>query len=338
MSIANPTLIELTRGGRVESAHVGALAIARANGELVVSVGDVSRPIFPRSAVKVFQALPLIESGAADRYGFGNRELALACASHSGTPEHMDLAASMLARAGRDLSALGCGAHVPMSDDSAFEMRRAGIKPTALTNNCSGKHAGMVATCVHCGHAVENYLSLDHPLQIGIARALEDFTNASMRADNAGIDGCSAPNWAIPLANLARAFATLITCDGVPHDRAEHCRRLVAACMSEPNLVAGPGRLDTRVMTALPGRIYMKTGAEAVYVGAFPASGLAFALKIDDGTKRASEAVAEAILQRVFGAAGKFGGLGPITNWMRTQTGELREGEALARALDKLPV
>ena len=332
----NPILIELTRGALVESVHTGALAIARPNGELVASIGDIHRPIFPRSATKAFQALPLLETGAADRYGFGNRELALACASHSGTPEHAALAASMLARAGRDVSALGCGEHVPMHDDSAYILRHAGQKPTALNNNCSGKHSGMIATCAHCGDPIENYLSLTHPHQIRIARALEDFTHTPMSAANSGIDGCSAPNWAIPLANLARGFATLITGDGLSKQRAEYCRRITSACMAEPHLVAGPGRLDTTAMKALSGRVFLKTGAEAVYAGAFPELGLGFALKIDDGTKRASEAVTEAILHRVFGSSITFGTLGPIKNWHHTETGQIRTSDSLTKTLEKL--
>jgi L-asparaginase II len=335
--MTNPVLIELTRGALVESVHTGALAIARPNGETVVTIGDVRRPIFPRSAIKAFQALPLLESGAAEAYGFGNREIALACASHSGAPEHAELAASMLSRASLSASSLGCGAHAPMHDDSAFALRQSGQQPTTLNNNCSGKHSGMVATCAHCKDEVAGYLRLDHPHQIRIAKALSEMTAAPVTAANAGIDGCSAPNWAIPLTNLAQGFAKLITGDGLSKSRATQTRRIAAACMAEPNLVAGPGRLDTLAMTALKGRVFMKTGAEAVYCGAFPELGLGFALKIDDGNMRASEAVMEAILQRVFGSAATFGRLGPIRNWHKTETGQIRCSTALARALDTLP-
>jgi L-asparaginase II len=335
--MSNPVLIELTRGTLVESVHTGALAITRPNGETLISIGDIHRPIFPRSAIKAFQALPLLESGAADAYGFGNREIALACASHSGTPEHADLAANMLARAGRDVSSLACGAHTPMHDDSAFALRQSGKQPTALNNNCSGKHSGMVSTCAHCKDEIEGYLRLDHPHQIRIAKALSEMTDAPITAANAGIDGCSAPNWAIPLVNLAQGFAKLVTGDGLTKSRAAHAHRIAAACMAEPNLVAGPGRLDTLAMTALEGRVFMKTGAEAVYCGGLPELSLGFALKIDDGNMRASEAVMEAILQRVFGSPTAFGRLGPIRNWHQTETGEIKCSAALKRALDTLP-
>jgi L-asparaginase II len=334
--MTNPVLIELTRGALVESVHTGALAITRSNGEIVATIGDVHRPIFPRSAIKAFQALPLLESGAADAYGFGNREIALACASHSGTPEHADLAASMLARANLNASSLACGAHAPMHEDSAFALRQSGKQPTVLNNNCSGKHSGMVSTCAHCKDEVAGYLRLDHPHQIRIATALSEMTAAPVSAANAGIDGCSAPNWAIPLADLAQGFAKLVTGDGLQKFRATHARRIAAACMAEPNLVAGPGRLDTLAMTALKGRVFMKTGAEAVYCGGFPELGMGFALKIDDGNMRASEAVMEAILQRVFGPTAAFGRLGPIRNWHKSETGQIQCSTALARTLDTL--
>jgi L-asparaginase II len=335
--MTNPVLIELTRGVLNESVHTGALAITRSNGETVVTIGDVQRPIFPRSAIKAFQALPLLETGAADAYGYGNREIALACASHSGTPEHADLAASMLSRASLSASSLGCGAHTPMHEDSAFALRQSGHLPTTLNNNCSGKHSGMVATCAHCKDAVAGYLRLDHPHQIRIAKALSEMTATPITAANAGIDGCSAPNWAIPLSNLAQGFAKLITGDGLAKPRATHARRIAAACMAEPNLVAGPGRLDTLAMTALKGRVFMKTGAEAVYCGAFPELGLGFALKIDDGNTRASEAVMEALLQRIFGTTAAFGRLGPIRNWHKSETGQIKCSTALIGALDTFP-
>jgi len=338
VAMSNPILIELTRGKLVESVHAGALAIARPNGELVVSIGDVAKPVFPRSAIKAFQALPLLETGAANRFEFGDREIALACASHSGTAEHVELAASMLARAGHDVTALGCGAHMPVYDEAAYELRRSGQQPTALNNNCSGKHSGMVATCVHCGDPVAEYWLPSHPHQLRIARTLEDFTQTRIGADNSGVDGCSAPNWAIPLAQTARAFATFITGDKLSVGRAEACRRIAAACMAEPNMVAGPGRLDTKVMTALPGRIFIKTGAEGVYCGAFPELGLGFALKVDDGNPRASQAAIEALLQRVFGAEATFGMLGPVRNWRGTETGSVRAGSSLLRGIEPMLV
>lgn len=336
--MANPVLVELTRGALVESAHVGALAVARANGELVASLGDVRRPIYPRSAIKALQCLPLVETGAADRFGFGDREIALACSSHSGTPEHAELAASMLARAGLDGEALGCGAHEPSHEPSARDLFRDGARPSALHNNCSGKHAGMLATCVHCGDAAGGYLDPGHAHQQRIGRVLQAFCGEGFVATRFGTDGCSAPNWAIPLRDLARAFAALVTGEGLAPDRRRAADRITRACMAEPHLVAGPGRLDTIAMQAMGGQVFMKTGAEGVYCGAFPKLGIGFAIKIDDGQKRASEAVAEALIRRVLPAAPAFGRHGPITNWVGTEVGATRLAGDAARLFDRLAI
>src|SRR5215510_12359908 len=289
--MGNPVLVELTRGLWRESVHAGAVAVARANGELVAAVGDVERPIFPRSAIKPLQALPLLETGAADRYAFGARELAIACGSHSGTAVHTATVAEMLGKAGLDASALGCGVQEPLDASAARELVRAGLAPTALNHNCSGKHAGMLATAAHKAEAFEGYWLPDHPVQIRILKALETVTGRPLASDLRGIDGCSVPNWAVPLLSLAGAFARFVTGEGLSRERWRACRQLAEACWAEPMLVAGPGRLDSMLMHALPGKVVIKSGAEGVHCGAFPALGLGFALKIDDGAKRGAEFV-----------------------------------------------
>jgi L-asparaginase II len=331
--VTNPILVELLRGGLVESQHAGAFIIARANGEAVAAAGDVSRPIFPRSAVKALQALPLVETGAADQFGFGDAELALACSSHSGTAGHADLARAMLAKAGQGASALACGAHDPTHEASARELARRGERFSALHNNCSGKHAGMVCTCQHRGDPVAGYLDIAHPHQQRIARVFADFCGDGFKADRYGIDGCSAPNWALPLKDLARAFALYMTGDGLSPDRRRATERIAKACMARPDLVAGPGRMDTTAMIALKGRVFMKTGAEGVYCGGFPALGLGFAVKVDDGNKRAAEAITEAIIKRFIDDTPSLGAYGPIKNWAGTAVGETRAADALLRAL-----
>jgi L-asparaginase II len=332
----NPVLIELTRGAQVESRHTGSLAIVRPNGEIVVAMGDVKRPVFSRSAIKSLQALPLIETGAADRFALGPAEIALACASHSGTPRHVATARGMLEKAGLTHAALGCGAHDPGDEAAARAMLRRDETPTALVNNCSGKHSGMVSTAVHMGEPVDGYLRHDHPVQVRIARSVAEMTGADLGEDVRGIDGCSAPNWAIPLTGLAQAFARYVTGDRLAPDRKAAARRVQEACWAAPEMVSGPGRLDTLAMTALPGKIFLKTGAEGVYCGAFPATGLGFALKIDDGAKRASHAVAAALLQHVFPGFTAPGLLGPTRNWRGIEVGETRAAADLLRVLDKL--
>lgn len=329
----NPVLVELTRGALVESRHAGAIAVMRASGKAVASVGDIAAPIYPRSAIKPLQAIALVESGAADRFGFGPREIALASASHSGTV-HTVLARSMLERAGLKPKALGCGVHDPLDAATTRELIRVGVAPTALNHNCSGKHAAMLATAVHMGEPTDGYWRPDHPVQMRIARVLAEMTGAALGTDVCGIDGCSVPNWAIPLSGLAQAFARFATGHGMSADRTAACRRIAEACWAHPDLVAGPGRLDTEVMTRLPGLVLTKGGAEGAYCGAFPERGLGFALKIDDGAKRAAEAAAIAVISRLYPAAADLGAASTLTNGRGIEVGQMRTTAALARALE----
>ena len=197
--MTNPVLIEILRGEHVESAHRGAVAVCDADGKLLLEIGDVAQPVFPRSAVKAIQALPLVESGAADALGFGDRELALACASHRGEPAHVELAASMLARAGLDETALECGAHWPSNHDATIALARAGETPSALHNNCSGKHSGFLCTCRHLNLNHRGYVGYGHSMQAMIREAMEDVTEAKHDAGNSATDGCSIPTYAIPI-------------------------------------------------------------------------------------------------------------------------------------------
>jgi L-asparaginase II len=332
----NPILIELTRGVLVESAHAGAFAVVRPTGEVVASVGDIAAPTFPRSAIKPLQAIACVESGAADRFGFGTREIALGSASHSGTQVHVDLARSMLERAGLTFQALGCGVHEPMHAATARELIRSDVAPTALNHNCSGKHAAMLATAVHKGEPTDGYWRPDHPVQVRIARVLEDLTGSRLGPDVRGIDGCSVPNWAIPLSGLAQAFARFVTGEGLGTGHAAACRRIAEACWAHPDLVAGPGRINTAVMALLPGKVFMKSGAEGVYGGALPERGLGFALKIDDGAMRAAEAAAVELISRLYPAARQVGVARSLTNWRGLEVGRVRVAPSLERALEAL--
>jgi L-asparaginase II len=336
--MANPILIELTRGPLVESWHRGAVAIAAPSGALAMRIGDVDRPVFPRSAVKLLQALPLIESGAADRFGFGAAEIALACGSHAGTDRHTQLAAAMLARANLSPDDLGCGVHAPLAGSAANALIARGEAPTQLHNNCSGKHAGMLATAVHLKEPVGHYWEPAHPVQQRVLAALNDVSGLSLGPDVMGIDGCSVPNWAMPLKVLARMFARLVTGEGLKPDRAAAVGRLLEACWQEPDLVAGKGRADSVVMRALPGQVFMKTGAEGVYCGAFADLGLGFALKVDDGTKRAAAGAAMALVERFYAAARGLMPYGRITTWRGMEVGSIRTSDEFAAALEGLKV
>ncbi|WP_224545695.1 asparaginase [Mesorhizobium sp. CA16] len=334
--MTNPVLVEVTRGAVVESAHRGAVSIFDADGKPVWEIGDTDRPVFPRSAVKAIQALPLIESGAADAYGFGNRELALACASHSGEPAHVELANAMLARAGLDRTALECGAHWPSNHDATIALARAGNMPNALHNNCSGKHSGFLCTCVHAGISHAGYVKAGHALQEMVRDAMQSVTGAAHDVDHCGIDGCSIPTYAVPLKNFAQGFARMATGSGFAPERAKAAKRLLSACMAEPFLVAGTGRADVALMQAAPGRIFVKTGAEGVYCAALPELGLGIALKCDDGAGRGAEVMIAAVLAKLLrddeAVAAKLTELAdpPVESRVGAKVGLLRPTAALS--------
>lgn len=294
--MSDPVLVEVLRGELVESAHRGAVVVCDADGGVVLQLGDIMQPVFPRSAVKAIQALPLVESGAADAFGYGDRELALACASHSGEPVHTELAASMLARMGLDSQALECGAHWPLGHAATIALARSGASPSTLHNNCSGKHSGFLCACRHMKLDHRGYVGFDHPMQRMIRETMQEVTGAVHDAANAATDGCSIPTHAVPLKALALGFARMATGTGLSTSRAAAARRLFASCMAEPLLVSGTDAADVKLMSAAPGRIFVKTGAEGVYCAALPELGLGIALKCDDGASRGSEVMIAAVL------------------------------------------
>ena len=324
----NPVVVEVLRGNRVESAHTGAGAVCDADGAIVFAFGDTARPVFPRSAVKAIQALPLLESGAAD--GFSDAELAMVCASHSGEPEHVATAAGMLAKAGLDASALACGAHWPLGAEAARALARTGGEPGPLHNNCSGKHAGFLCLACEQGLPVAGYETPAHGVQKLVKAALEDVCGE--RLGEGAIDGCSIPAYALPLASLARGFARLATGQGLGPARAAAARRLLGAMVAQPFYVAGTGRFDTKAMTALGGRAVTKTGAEGVYCAALPELGLGVAIKIDDGATRAAEVAVAALIQRFLETPEGFEQLSRprLLNWRGVHVGDLRPAGPLA--------
>jgi L-asparaginase II len=332
--MSNPVLVEVLRGGLVESRHRGAVSVVDVGGAAVVAVGDVTAPVFPRSAIKALQALPLVESGAADRYGFGDEELALACSSHSGEPAHVEGVLRMLGKAGLDPSALACGAHWPISQPAAYALAKTGT-PSALHNNCSGKHAGFL--CLACAMGIDHagYWRPDHPVQQKVRGVLEDLTGTRLGPDCCAIDGCSVPTWAMPLKNLARAFAKFGTGRGLSGEHAAAAARLRAACIANPWYVAGTGRFCTEIMKLLGARVFVKTGAEGMFCGALPGQGLGIAVKCDDGAGRAAEAIMAAIIARLLSldaaeqaALSRF--VRPtLRNWNGFEVGALRVTDAL---------
>jgi len=338
----NPILVEAMRGGLCESAHRGAVAVCDADGALVLALGDVERPIFPRSAVKVLQALPLVESGAADQLGLGDEEIAIACASHNGEPRHTAVVERMLARAGLDLGALECGTQWPTREAVQRQMAAAGIQPDALNNNCSGKHAGFL--CVACRMSggvdlrryAKGYVGAEHPVMRAVAAALQAATGFDLSRASRGTDGCSIPTYAIPLRHLALAFARVGTGVGLSAGHAAAAKRLRSAVARHPFMVGGTDRFDTRVMETVGERVFCKVGAEAVFCAALPERGLGVAIKIDDGNNaRAAEvamaATIEALLDLDDADATFMRGLSHLTlrNWNGIEVGALRATDAL---------
>ncbi len=298
--MTNPVLAETTRGNFVENCHRGAVAISDSGGVLRTEIGDIDRPVFPRSTIKAMQALPLIESGAADALALEDKHLALACASHSGEKAHVSAALEMLQRAGLDEAALDCGGHWPLAWPAVIELAATGGSPGPRHNNCSGKHAGFLCTCCHLGIRHLGYVNPEHEFQQTMREVLENLTGSPHAIDQCGRDGCSIPTYAIPLRSLARGFARMTDGQGISARRQKASARLLSACMAEPFFVAGTDRACSNLMRAAPGRIFVKIGADGVYCGAIPELGLGIALKIDDGTERAAIAVMAAVLARFF--------------------------------------
>ncbi|HEY3581378.1 MAG TPA: asparaginase [Pyrinomonadaceae bacterium] len=296
--LAEP-LVQVRRGGITESRHRGHIVVVEPDGNVVAQLGVPETVTFLRSSAKPFQALPLLVSGAAGAFGFTDREVAMACASHNGEPIHTELVASMLKKIGLGSEALKCGIHEPYSVEVAQQLRERGEAPNVLQNNCSGKHAGMLATAVHLGAPTETYIKPEHPVQLAIGKSIAQFSGVAVEDLAVGIDGCAVPVFGITVKAMALAYARLIA---PPPDFDEAtrnaCSRIVRVMSSYPELIGGTtDRLDTEIMRAAPGRLISKVGAEGVYTaGVLPNErwprGLGVALKIEDGDdKRARPTV-----------------------------------------------
>jgi L-asparaginase II len=337
--LANPVLVEITRGELVESVHRGSIAIADADGVIAFSLGDIETPVYPRSSLKPIQALPLLESGAADAFGLSDEEVALACASHSGEPMHTTRVAAWLERIGCTADDLACGAHSVRYEPVWEAMVKRGEAPTRIHNNCSGKHTGFLTVARHWDIATAGYEKYDHPVQRAVAKALGELAGIGGELPW-GVDGCAAPNFALSLAGFARALAKLAAPDALEAPRAKAAKRIVRAMIAHPELVSGTGRACAILMWAAKGRVAVKTGAEGFFAAMIPELGFGIALKIDDGAGRASETTMAAILD-------KFGLLGddkpahdmiraPVTNTRNSIVGERRPAATLRDAV--LPV
>lgn len=294
--MTNPVpMAELWRGGMMESRHLGHAVICDINGDVVESWGDPSAVIFPRSSCKMIQALPLVESGAADAAGLTMRQLALSCASHQGAAIHVDAVADWLGALGLGEADLRCGSQEPADTLERDRLIKTDTSPCQYHNNCSGKHAGFLTLNRHLGGGSE-YIDPDHPVQRAVKAATEDVTQED--SHRFGIDGCSAPNHATSVTGLARAMAFFAGAQENGDARQRAAWRLTRAMATYPEMVAGEGRACTELMRAMNGRVAIKTGAEAVFVAILPDQKRGIALKITDGGTRAAEAAIVALLVR----------------------------------------
>jgi L-asparaginase II len=318
-------MAELWRNGFLESTHLGHAVVAGPGGQVTQAWGDADQAIFPRSSCKMIQALPLIESGAADAFSLTDQHLALACASHNGAEIHTSRVTDWLANIGLGESDLRCGAHEPSDSAARKTLIKTDASPCQIHNNCSGKHSGFLTLNRHLGSGPE-YVEPDHPVQKAVHEAFEDMTGAT--SPGYGIDGCSAPNFLTTVAGLASAMQKFAAATDTT-TRGNAMIRLRQAMVAHPDLVAGEGRACTELMRAMDGRVAVKTGAEGVFIAIIPELKTGVALKICDGATRASEAAMAAILVKL----GVLDAKNPAaikrmeprqTNWMKIDTGVFR--------------
>jgi L-asparaginase II len=340
-------IYELTRGQIVESVHVGSIAVVDSHARLIAGYGNVNDVTFLRSTAKPFQVLPFIESGGPEKYQLTLAEIALLCASHSGTDGHMMVLRELQSKTGVQEADLLCGIHPPYDESTAESMRERGEQPSPNRHNCSGKHTGMLAQAQYHGWSKVDYINIDHPVQKLILETFSEMTDVAIDRVQVGIDGCSAPNFAVPLINAALAFARLCDPSEAETSRASACQTITQAMSANPIMVAGPGRFDTVLMEAASGRIIAKGGAEgyqgigllpgAIHAGS-PALGIAFKISDGDLRGRARPGVALEILRQLgaltedeMGQLAKFGPLLQIKNWREIQVGEARPCFELVR-------
>jgi len=328
------TLVEIWRGPFCESLHRGHAVVWQDGGGVVASWGDPGKTILPRSSCKMLQALPMVESGAADAVGLSEARLALSCASHNAAAVHTGMVTEWLTGIGLDPeAALRCGPQVPNDRDARNALIKTDSAPCQIHNNCSGKHSGFLTLNKHL-HGGPDYVDPDHPVQRAVRAAFEEVTGET--SPGYGIDGCSAPNFACTVTGLARAMAGFAAATGAGDARDRAMHRLTRAMAAHPHLVAGEGRACTVLMRAMAGRASIKTGAEAVFVAIVPEHRMGVALKIEDGGTRGAEA---AVAQILIGIgvldanhpAARSYTHGPILNRREIETGFLKPVDALTR-------
>ncbi len=295
----NPVLARIWRGAAVESQHRGAWVVTDAAGSVIDGAGEWSRPVFVRSSVKCLQALPLLEIGAADRFDYSDAEVALALSSHNAEPCHTEVVAGLLHRLGLSVADLKCGAQPPGDPQVRAQLRAEGLKPSALHNNCSGKHASFLALALHLGVPVANYIEAESAGQVLVREAVLSMSGVDPSELTTAIDGCSAPTFRMPLRGLATAFARVSNPGSLAESRRAACERMLEAVAAHPVLIAGSReRICTDIARATKGRVFPKIGGDAVYGIGVRGHDRGLAIKMDDGSNRGLHAVLVALLRR----------------------------------------
>jgi L-asparaginase II len=335
-----PPIVEITRGRTAESVHSGAIIVINSQGKPIASYGQPNTLSFMRSSAKPFQALPLIEARGDITFKLTQAEIALLCSSHSGTNEHISLLETIQTKIGIEEADLSCGVHPPLDKPTAHAMYKHEQKPTQNHNNCSGKHTGMLAYANLLGVSLKNYIKPNHPVQIELLRKMSEICDLEVDEIALGTDGCSVPTYALPMRNAALAYARLCDPNGLSEPCAVACRTIVSAMTAYPEMVAGPGRFDTRLMEVTQGRIVAKGGSEGYQgLGLLPGvlnsspAGVGIAIKIADGDRagRARSAVTLEVLRQLGVLSdeevqnlSEFGPIRPIHNWRKIVVGEVR--------------
>jgi len=294
---ANPVLAEFVRGNMSENLHRGSFCVVDAQGKIIASAGDVDAMVYPRSAIKSLQALALFQSGAVEKFNLTDQDLALACSSHLGEQFHVDGVKEILAKIDLTVDDLECGAHQPTHKDARYELRGRGEKPSALHNNCSGKHAGMLAVAKALGVNHKGYIEAEHPVQVLVRECVERVLDFKLSPDFCGRDGCSIPTWGAPLKSFAAGFAKMSSgSNTLPALYANAGDRLFNAAASNAKFIAGTDGFDTDAMNAFEGDLMLKIGAAGVFCGALRGKNWGFALKCDDGSMDAAHAIVAGLL------------------------------------------
>lgn len=326
--IRNPLAVT-QRSGRIDALHYGSVAVTNPDGNLLFSVNDPHYPTYLRSSIKMIQALPVVLSGAAGRFQFTDAELAICVASHNGAQYHIDAVAGMLARLGLEESALGCGAHEPDDRDERKRILCSGDHPSQLHNNCSGKHTGMLATCLTKGWPVESYLEIEHPLQQWILDLMSEYSGIARANIGAGLDGCSLPAWYMPISGAATALARFMANAAGGKDGAKH---ILDAVVARPEMINDFGGFDTEIIRALRGRAIAKRGAMAMFVVGMITQQygpIGIAVKLEDGNMTPMPVIVMKVLESLGVASpeeltelDRFRQI-RMTNWRGLDVGEI---------------